>query len=580
MNKNSTRIKKVKLPTLKKSSTGINGFDEITLGGLPQGRPTLVSGAAGCGKTLFAMEFLVRGVTQFNEPGVFIAFEENAKELTENAASLGFELEHLIKSKKLIVDFISIDRSEIEETGEYDLEALFIRIDYAIRSIGAKRIVLDTLEALFSALPNDFIIRAELRRLFRWLKDRGMTAIITAEKGVNTLTRHGLEEYVSDCVIVLDHRVSEQISTRRLRVLKYRGSKHGTNEYPFLIDDAGFTVMPITSVEMEHKVSNERVSTGVKKLDDMLGGKGYFRGSSVLISGTAGTGKTSLAASAAIVFCSNNEKCIYVSFEESKAQIIRNMGSIGLDLKQWESKGLLKFYNSRATHYGIEMHLAIIYKMIVEFKPGLIIIDPLTTFLSVGTFMDVKAMVMRLVDYIKNNGITAVFTSLTSGGSSLEETDVGISSLIDTWLLLKDIEQNGERNRGIYILKSRGMRHSNQVREFLLTDNGIILREVYLGSAGVLTGSSRIVQEKMDEEKFIESQLEIDNLTKNLQRHKRVLEVRVEELKAEYESMEDEVIRKIKLNKDKLQRRKKEREQIAESRKVGANGSESKRKGG
>lgn len=317
---------------LAKCPTGITGLDEITKGGLPQGRPTLVCGGAGSGKTLFAMEFLVRGAMKYDEPGVFIAFEETAGELAENVDSLGFDLERLTKQKKLAIDYVHVQRSEILETGEYDLEGLFIRIGYAIDSIGAKRIVLDTIEALFAGLSNDFILRSELRLLFRWLKEKGITAVITAERGTNTLTRQGLEEYVSDCVIMLDHRVIDQTATRRMRVIKYRGSAHGTNEYPFLIDEQGFSVLPVTTLGLEHLATSERLSSGIPELDAMLGGKGYFRGSTILITGTAGTGKTSVAAHFVDAACRRGERCSYFAFEESESQLLRNMSSIGLNL--------------------------------------------------------------------------------------------------------------------------------------------------------------------------------------------------------------------------------------------------------
>ncbi len=476
---------------LPKSLTGILGFDEITLGGLPAGRPTLICGGAGCGKTLFGLEFIVRGATQFDEPGVFMSFEETTEELTANVVSLGFDLNDLTKKKKIVLEHVHIERSEIEETGEYDLEALFIRLGYAIDSIGAKRIVLDTIESLFAGLPNQLILRAELRRLFRWLKVKGVTAIITGERGNETLTRQGLEEYVSDCVIMLDHRVNEQTSTRRLRIVKYRGSLHGSNEYPFLIDESGFSVLPVTSLGLEHIVSNERISSGIKALDDMLEGKGYYRGSTVLVSGTAGIGKTSTAAHFAEAACKRGERVLYFCFEESPSQLMRNMLSIGIKLEPWVRKGLLKFQASRPTLYGLEMHLAVTHKVVNEFKPDVVILDPINTFFIGDKEFEVKTLIMRIVDFLKVNQITALFTSLTPAECNRESSDVGISSLIDTWLLLRDIELNGERNRGMYVLKSRGMANSNQIREFVLTNHGVELRDVYIGASGMLTGSAR-----------------------------------------------------------------------------------------
>jgi circadian clock protein KaiC len=479
----SKQTKQVKL--LPKSPTGIPGMDEITGGGLPKGRPTLVAGAAGCGKTLFAMEFLVKGAAQYDEPGVFIAFEESAQELAQNVASLGFNLKELIKQKKLIIDYVRIERSEIEETGEYDLEGLFIRLGYAIDTLGAKRVAMDTIEVLFSALPNQGILRAELHRLFRWLKDKGVSAIITAERGHGAMTRFGLEEYVADCVILLDHRVTEQVSTRRLRIVKYRGTLHGTNEYPFIIDKNGISVLPITSLSLEHKVPSGRVSTGVKELDDMLGGKGFHRGSSILISGTAGTGKSSLAATFIDAACRRGERCLYFAFEESRSQILRNMRSIGIDLGPHIKKGLLQFHVSRPTAHGLEMHLVTMYDLIREYKPKIVVLDPITDFFAIGSQAEVKSAITRIIDFLKVNEITALFTSYISDQDSADQSVVGVSSLIDAWISLRNLESNGERHRGLFVLKSRGMAHSNRIRSFELTDHGIKIGALDL--AGRLT---------------------------------------------------------------------------------------------
>ena len=464
---------KQQLKLLPKSPTGIPGMDEITGGGLPKGRPTLICGAAGCGKTLFAMEFLVNGAIEYGEPGVFVAFEENAEELAQNVASLGFGLKDLIKKKKVILDHIQIERSEIAETGEYDLDGLFIRLGHAIDTIGAKRVVLDTIEVLFGALPNHTIVRAELQRLFRWLKNKGVTAIITAERGEGTMTRFGLEEYVADCVILLDHRVVDQVSTRRLRIVKYRGTVHGTSEYPFLIGKNGISVLPITSLALDHKVSNKRISTGIKEIDNMLDGKGFYRGSSVLISGTAGTGKSSLVAAIVDAACSRGERCLYFAFEESTSQILRNMRSIGIDLAPHVKKGLLQFHVARPTQYGLEMHLVNMYDLINEYDPDVVVLDPITDFFAVGTQAEVKATITRIIDFLKTRQITGFFTSYTSEEEGADQSIVGVSSLIDAWISLRNLEINGERHRGLFILKSRGMPHSSQIRSFHLTDDGI-----------------------------------------------------------------------------------------------------------
>lgn len=481
---------------LSKAKTGIDGLDDITNGGLPRGRSALICGGPGSGKTLMAIEFIVRGATLYNEPGVFMAFEEKTEELAMNVASLGFDLEKLQKNKKLRLDYVHIDRSEIEETGEYDLDGLFIRLEHAIDTIGAKRVALDTIETLFSGLTNQGILRAELRRLFQWLKDKNVTAIITAERGENMLTRHGLEEYVSDCVILLDHRIINQISTRRLRIIKYRGSVHGTNEYPFLIDEEGITILPVTSLKLDKEVSTQRVSTGTKALDDMFGGKGFFRGSGVLVSGSSGTGKTSMAAYFADATCRRKEKCMFFAFEESPKQIVRNMRSIGLNLGEHVKKGLLEFHSFRPGLHGLEMHLANIYKLVRKFKPKSVVIDTITGFGSIGLLTEINSMLLRLFDHLQNEGITLLITALNS--ASTEHIDENVSSLVDAWILLSDVESDGERNRALYIMKSRGMKHSKEVREFVISSKGLELVDVYRGSEGVLLGSARKAKQQED----------------------------------------------------------------------------------
>lgn len=482
--------------TLAKSRTGIQGLDEITGGGFPAGRPTLIAGSAGCGKTMLAMEFLVRGATQFGEPGVFMMFEENAKELTANVRSLGFDLNDLAERKLILLDYVHIERSEIEETGEYDLEGLFIRLGHAIDSIGAKRVVLDTIEALFAGLPNHALLRAELRRLFRWLKDRGMTAVITGEQGKASITRYGMEEYVADCVIVLDQRIADQICTRRLRVVKYRGTAHGTNEYPFLISERGFSVLPITSLQLDHSASTKRLSTGIARLDEMLGGEGVFCGSSILVSGSPGTGKSSIGAKFIDAACARGEKALLFAYEESSAQITRNMRSIDIDLEPWVQKGLLQIHASRPTLYGLEQHLVMMHDAVRTFGPSVVVVDPISNLTLERYDAEVKPTLMRLIDFLKKQQVTTLFTSLNSDAEQVpEDSQLGVSSLMDTWLLLRNVEFNGERNRTLHILKSRGMPHSNQVREFVLSDEGIDLVDVYVGAEGVVTGSARVAQE-------------------------------------------------------------------------------------
>ncbi len=531
---------------LRKVPTGIRGLDELTGGGLPQGRPTLLCGSAGCGKTLMSMEFLVRGAVDAGEPGVFMSFEENTGELTTNFASLGYDLKAIVAQKKLVLSFVHIDRSEIAEAGEYDLEGLFIRLGRAIDSIGAKRVVLDTIEALFSGMSNTAILRSELRRLFRWLKAKGVTAIITAERGDNTLTRFGLEEYVADCVILLDHRVEGQMATRRLRIVKYRGSTHGTSEYPFLIDAGGISILPITSMGLECEASTERVSSGVPRLDVMMGGKGYYRGSSVLVSGTAGTGKTSLAAHFAHAAVARHERCLWLAFEESSSQIIRNMRSIGIDLGPAVRRGTLRFHAVRPTICGLEMHLVTIHKLVSQFKPRVVIIDPVTNFAALGSEGEVKAMLTRLIDFFKTQQITALFTSLTLGGTPVDATDVGVSSLMDSWLLLWDVLNGAEHNRFLQLVKSRGMAHSNQLREFLLTDDGVELRDVYVGPSGLLLGGgSREALEALEKAQTLLRGQETERKGRELGRKRRAMEAQIASLHAEFEVEQAKAARAI-----------------------------------
>jgi circadian clock protein KaiC len=482
---------------LAKSPTGIAGLDEITGGGLPSGRPTLICGAAGCGKTMMAAEFLVRGATQFDEPGVFMMFEETEEELTANLASLGFDLAKLERQRKIALDFVRVERSEIEETGEYDLDGLFIRLGHAIDSIKAKRVVLDTVEALFAGVPNHAILRSELRRLFRWFKDKGVTAVITGERGESTFTRYGLEEYVADCVILLDHRIVDQVSTRRLRVVKYRGSSHGTNEYPFLIGERGISVLPITSLKLSHTASRERLSTGIAGLDRMLGEAGVYRGSSLLVSGAPGTGKSSVAANFVNAACARGERALLFAYEESESQLLRNMRSIGLDLQRWIKKGLLRVESTRPTLQGLEQHLVHMYDLVREFRPAVVAVDPISNLTSSGEDASLKLTLMRLIDFLKTEGTTAMFTSLTAdaGASVVATSEVGVSSLMDTWLLLANVAYNGERTRTLQVLKSRGMPHSNQVREFVFSNKGVDLVDVYLYGDKVLTGTARVAHE-------------------------------------------------------------------------------------
>jgi circadian clock protein KaiC len=527
--------------TIEKVPTGITGLDEITEGGLPQGRPTLICGMAGVGKTLFGLEFILKGAQQYDEPGVIITFEEKPEDLAMNVASLGYDLKKMQDKGIVSVDHVQVERAEIEETGDYDLEGLFIRLGYAIDSIGAKRVLLDTIENLFAGLSNQGILRAELRRLFNWLKEKNVTAVITAEKGDGTLTRQGLEEYVSDCVIVLDHRVANQVSTRRLRIVKYRGSVHGTNEYPFMIDEDGISVLPVTSLKLNNEVSSRRIASGIPELDRMLGGSGFFRGSTILVSGTAGTGKTSIAATYADASCKRREKCLYFAFEESPQQIVRNLRSIGIDLQQHVDAGLLEFQASRPTLYGLEMHLVSIHKKINAFKPKAIVLDPITNLITAGQLSDVKSILLRLIDFVQAEGITTMFTALNLNTATNEQTDEGVSSLVDAWINIRDIESNGERNHGLYIMKSRGMKHSNQVREFIITDGGLKLEDVYIGADGILTGSAREAQQLAEATGMELRTYALTRKDREVDRKRKVLEATISSLREEFESVQDEL---------------------------------------
>ena len=556
------------LASIEKSRTGITGFDEVSYGGVPKGRPTLLCGGAGCGKTLFGMTFLYKGVVEFDEPGVFVTFEEQPEELIKNVRSLDYDLEELIAKKKFAVDHVHFEPAQIAESGEYDLEGLFIRLGEAIDSVGAKRVVIDTIETLFSGLQSQSLLRSELRRLFEWLKEKGVTAIITAERGEGTLTRYGLEEYVADCVIVLDNRLQEQLSTRRLRIIKYRGSAHGTNEYPFIIDAQGITVMPITSSGLEHQASSERVSSGIPDLDAMLEGKGYFKGASILVSGMAGSGKSTVAAHFAASACASGQRCIYFAMEESPQQITRNLRSVGIDLQKWVDKGLLRFKARRPSLYGLETHLAAMHRDVAEFDPAAVVIDPMSSLMSAGVVGDVHSMILRLVDFLKERAVTALFTNLSVGVAESTATAMQVSSLMDTWLLLYNRESNGEHNRQLYLLKSRGMAHSNQIREFILSSDGVKLREAYIGPAGVLTGSARLAQEAQDKAAALVRDHETKRRSRHLERKRREIAAQIEILQAQLASEADEDALLGRQDVERENQLANERAAIAKSRQV------------
>ena len=508
-------------PDLDKAPTGISGLDQILAGGLPRGRVTLVAGSAGAGKTLLGMNFLVAGARQYDEPGVLMTFEESAAKVALNVRSLGFDIDELVRTGQLVVLAFRVDPSEIVQAGVFDFEPIFAILDDAIKQVGAKRVVLDTIEVIFGAFGDDAIVRSELIRLVRWLDDRGVTVILTGERGNgdnNSLTRHGIEEYVTDCVIVLDHRVSAEISTRRLRVVKYRGSAHGTNEYPFLISARGFTVLPITSVALDYAASEERVSTGIPRLDHMLGG-GMFRGSTLMVSGAAGTGKTSVGASVVDSACARGERALMVLLEESPDQVVRNMRSLGLDLRPWVEAGLLRIWAARPSAFGLETHLAILAGLIEEEKPSVAVLDGITSLSNGILTTELASSVARQIDLLKSRGITSVITAL---GQGEDVNAMSVSAMVDTWLQLRNIEANGERNRLLFVLKSRGTAHSNQVREFVLTDHGVELVDVYIGAAGVLAGSARVTQQAAERDEQLRIAEELAHRRREL--HRSVIE--------------------------------------------------------
>jgi circadian clock protein KaiC len=508
-------------PDLDKAPTGISGLDQILSGGLPRGRVTLVAGSAGAGKTLLGMNFLVAGARQYDEPGVLMTFEESAAKVALNVRSLGFDIDELERTGQLAVLAFRVDPSEIVQAGTFDFEPIFAILDDAIKQVGAKRVVLDTIEVIFGAFGNDTIVRSELIRLVRWLDERGVTVLLTGERGNQGgegLTRHGIEEYVTDCVIVLDHRVTAEISTRRLRVVKYRGSAHGTNEYPFLISARGFTVLPITSVALDYAASEERVSTGIPRLDHMLGG-GMFRGSTLMVSGAAGTGKTSVGASVVDSACARGERALMVLLEESPDQVVRNMRSLGLDLRPWVEAGLLRIWAARPSAFGLETHLAILAGLIEEEKPSVAVLDGITSLSNGILTTELASSVARQIDLLKSRGITSVITAL---GQGEDVNAMSVSAMVDTWLQLRNIEANGERNRLLFVLKSRGTAHSNQVREFVLTDHGVELVDVYIGAAGVLAGSARVTQQAAERDEQLRIAEELAHRRREL--HRSVIE--------------------------------------------------------
>lgn len=553
---------------MEKSPTGIPGFDEITGGGLPRRRATLVCGGPGCGKTLLALEFVLQGAARYGDPGVFVTFEETPDEVQQNAFDLYGNVSSLVKKRKISFDYVYVGRGEIEAAGDYSLDGLLIRLNGAIDSIGARRVVPDSIDVLFGGIPDSAILRRELSRLFRALKEKGVTLVVTAERGDGKLTREGLEEYVSDCVILLDQRIREQVATRHLRVVKYRGSAHGTNEYPFLIGERGISVVPVTSIDLRNTAPKGRISSGVSELDSMLGGQGYFRGSTVLVSGSVGSGKTSLASHFVDAACRRGERSLYLSFEESESQIIRNMRSIGVSLGGWTRKGLLQFRTARPTTYGLEMHLAQTFRWIEEVNPRVVVLDPITDLEAAGSPNDVSVTLMRVVDYLKSRHITALLTSLLPFNDRAEKSETGISSLIDTWILLRNLEISGERDRVLYIVKSRGMSHSNQVREFVMTSHGVKLKDVYLSSEGVLTGSARVAQEAHEAAEALSRRQQDERKNYALERKRVALEAKIASLRAEFEAELEQAQMELAQQEFREKKEVRARKHLAQSRGV------------
>ncbi len=534
----------------RKSLTGIKGFDVISNGGLPKQRLTLVSGGPGAGKTFFSMQFLINGVMKFQEPGLFVSFEETEKEIIQDFASLKFPLKKLVASNKIILDYVHIASSDFSQTGVYNLEGLFIRIQDAINRYKIKRVVLDTIETLFGLLNNQALIRNELKRLFRWLKEKGITAIVTAEKGQleNSISRYGLEEYVADCVIVLDRRQLNDISTRRMMIIKYRGSSHGGNEYPFSIDEMGFHVLPLTSLKLNYTVSKVQISTGIKRFDTMLGGKGYYKGSSILITGTAGVGKSSFGAAFANNICKEGGKCLYFAFEESLSQILRNMNSLGINLERWDKTGQLRCIPIRTNQCGLEDHLVKMLNVIDEFKPDAIVVDPVSNFINVGNSLSVKMMLSRLVDFIKEKQITSMFISLLKEGENANTAEA-VSSLMDTWIMLRFVQSYGERNRVISIIKSRGMKNSNQMREVIFSNNGIDLDDVYIEAGEPLTGTAKIQQSVKNKIIKTEQTLALQLQEEELKNNQKKLREQILRSKEEIRHIDKQML-KIKIDQD------------------------------
>jgi circadian clock protein KaiC len=532
--------------SLQKVPTGIEGLDEITGGGLPLGRSTLVCGGTGTGKTLFALEFLIHGALEYGEPGVFLTFEENADELSRNVASFGFDVNSLIAKNKIEIDHVQFESTQV--SGPYDLNGLFIRLETALKKTNAKRVVLDSVDVLFLTFSNAVLVRAEMRRLLAWLKERSLTVIITAESGESALTREGIEEYVSDCVISLENRIVRHAATRLLRIVKYRGSAHGSNEYPFLIGHNGISVLPVTSLNLELPASDECVSSGIARLDNMLGNKGFYRGSTILLSGPPGSGKSSIAAKFAQTSCASGERCLYFSLEEPRDQIVRNMRSIGVDLQPLIDSKVLKFFVSRPSLYGLEMHLAKFHQMISEFKPSVVVFDPISTLQTIEDPAALKLMLLRLVNFLKSLQITTFLIAVTEDGALPATLDIGISSMNDTWLQLRNVETNGERNRLILVFKSRGMSHSNQLREFTLSENGIELSDVYIGTSGVLTGSARIAQEAKEKLALLAHQYDIEYQAQELARKRKLKDARIVAIEAEFAASEAEQRRLTELD--------------------------------
>ena len=516
-------------------STGVKGLDDVLGGGIPQGHAMLLVGKPGTGKSILSMEYLLHGIELHKENGVYISFEESEKQIISNAASFGWKFEEMVKKNKLAISYIDMQPEQMRTVGDYDLSALILRVKGAIKKVNARRVVIDGINNLLSTFDDERIIRSDLLRLIREIKEVNATIFITGERGHDSWSKMGFEEYLADGLMHLDNRTDGNYQTREIQVVKCRGINHYTGKSPFIINSEGMSIRPLITADFDYKVLKSRVSTGIADIDNMLGGKGLYRGSTVYITGPSGAGKTSISSSFANGACSRGERALFLAFEESSDQIIRNMKSIGLSLDKWVNEKLLYFYTARATTNSLEGHLDNIMTMVREVEPTCVVLDPISAFRPIANENETKLMLIRLNDYLRARKITTVFTALSSDGEYSEHADVQLSSIADTWIVVRIMDYKGERNNVMQLMKSRGMSHSRQMKEMYFTGNGLKLQNVYQGPEGVLTGAARIGQEKYEKLKEARNVIEIDKNRKKIERKKSLLEASIEALKHEYE---------------------------------------------